>query len=102
MQSGLGRGYRFGIIASSDNHAGMPGRSFANGDRQFATNNKGGLAAVYAEELTREAIFRSLRSRRCYGTTVLILSVPMTRILISNFSCVLVSIKGWVMMVLAV
>ncbi|NOZ22208.1 MAG: DUF3604 domain-containing protein [Planctomycetes bacterium] len=69
MQEGLRRGYRLGIIASSDNHAGMPGRSFPGGDRQFATNQKGGLAAVYAPELTREAIFASLRNRWCYGTT---------------------------------
>jgi hypothetical protein len=28
-----------------------------------------GLAAVYAPELTREAVFRAIQSRRCYGTS---------------------------------
>jgi len=30
---------------------------------------KGGIAAVYAEELTRESIWDALWKRRCYGTT---------------------------------
>ena len=68
VQAGLARGYRFGFVASSDNHVGMPGRSFAGG-RQTCTSHKGGLAAVFAESLTRESIFDALRSRRCYGTT---------------------------------
>ena len=68
VQAGLARGYRPGFVASSDNHVGMPGRSFAGG-RQLCTSHKGGLAAVFAESLTREAIFDALRARRCYGTT---------------------------------
>lgn len=64
----LKRGYRLGIIASSDNHVGMPGRSFPH-DRQVHTPFPGGLAAVWARELTREAVFDAVRDRRCYGTT---------------------------------
>ena len=64
----LRRGYRLGMIASSDNHVGMPGRSFPH-DRQVHTPFPGGLAAVWARELTREAIFDAIRARRCYGTT---------------------------------
>lgn len=50
-------GHRVGVIASSDEHSGQGGRQH------------GGLAAVWAPELTREAIFDALRQRRCYATT---------------------------------
>ena len=62
------RGYKLGLIASSDNHVGMPGRS-CPGDRQDHTPFKGGLCAIWAKELTRESLFRALKARRCYGTT---------------------------------
>lgn len=62
------RGYRMGLIASSDNHVGMPGRSYP-GDRQIHTPFPGGLCAIWAPELTREALFRALQNRQCYGTT---------------------------------
>jgi hypothetical protein len=62
------KGYRMGIIASSDNHVGMPGRSYP-GDRQVHTPFAGGLCAIWAEGLTRESLFGALRNRRCYGTT---------------------------------
>src|SRR5262249_14767003 len=62
------RGYRMGLIASSDNHVGMPGRSYP-GDRQIHTPFSGGLCAVWAKQRTRESIFAALRKRRCYGTT---------------------------------
>jgi len=51
----LRRGYRYGIMCSSDGHKGRPG-----------TN---GLVAVFTSELSREALFEALRERRCYGTT---------------------------------
>jgi hypothetical protein len=57
-----------GLIASSDNHVGMPGRSYP-GDRQAHTPFKGGLCAIWALELTRAALFAALKQRRCYGTT---------------------------------
>jgi Protein of unknown function (DUF3604) len=68
MWAAFGRGYRLGLTASSDNHVGMPGRSYP-GDRQAHTPFKGGLCAIWAEELTRESLFSALRQRRCYGTT---------------------------------
>jgi hypothetical protein len=64
----LRRGYRLGMMASSDNHVGMPGRSYP-GDRQIHTPFKGGLCAVWCESLARESIFAALKTRRCYGTT---------------------------------
>lgn len=50
-------GRRIGTIASSDDHAGRGGQ------------REGGVAAVFAGALTREAIFDAIRARRCYGTT---------------------------------
>jgi hypothetical protein len=57
-----------GLIASSDNHVGMPGRSYP-GDRQIHTPFPGGLCAVWAKDLTADSVFEALRARRCYGTT---------------------------------
>lgn len=62
------RGYRMGMMASSDNHVGMPGRSFP-GDRQAHTPFKGGLCAVWASDLDRQSIYDALMLKRCYGTT---------------------------------
>jgi len=64
----LERGYHLGMIASSDNHVGTPGRNYPH-DRQVHTPFPGGLAAIWAPELTREALFEGLRNRRSYGTT---------------------------------
>lgn len=50
-------GLPMGVIASSDDHEAHPGLP------QF------GLAAVYAPELTRDAIFEGLRTRQSYATT---------------------------------
>lgn len=50
-------GLPMGVIASSDDHQAHPGLPH------------NGLAAVFAPELTREAIFDALKARRCYGTT---------------------------------
>lgn len=55
VQAHLLRGHRYGLCAGSDDHWGRPGQD--------------GLIAVYAPELTREAIFDAIRRRRCYGTT---------------------------------
>jgi hypothetical protein len=50
-------GCRYGVIASSDNHAGQPG------------NPINGLAAVYADANTSEDVFHALKARRTYATT---------------------------------
>ncbi len=56
-QWALAQGLRLGCVASTDDHLGYPG---AWGE---------GLAAVLAEELTREAIFAAIRARRCYAVS---------------------------------
>jgi hypothetical protein len=57
VQRAWERGYKLGVIASSDTHTGTPG------------NEGAGLAAVWARDLTRQDLFEALRRRRCYGTT---------------------------------
>ncbi len=57
MQWFLRQGYRFGVIASSDDHLGYPGAY------------REGLAAIKATALTREALFDALRNRRTYAVT---------------------------------
>lgn len=66
VQDVLASGARVGILAASDCHAGHPG------DTDWLRRRKqyhGGLAAVLAEELTRQDVFQALWHRRCYGTT---------------------------------
>lgn len=48
---------RLGVIAGSDDHTGRGGRPH------------GGIAAVFAEQLSPQAVFDAIRARRCYGTT---------------------------------
>ena len=57
MQWFLQQGYRFGVIASSDDHLGYPGAY------------REGLAAIKAADLTRGALFDALRNRRTYAVT---------------------------------
>ena len=57
MEAGLKRGFKFGVVASSDSHAGHPG---GFGD---------GRMAVLARSLTRDDIWEAIRSRRVYATT---------------------------------
>lgn len=57
VQDGLNRGYKFGIIASGDNHRDYPG-VWGNG-----------LMAVFARELTRESLWEAFKKRRVYGVT---------------------------------
>ena len=62
----LDMGYIVGVMCNSDGHKGRPGAE-GPGAGQFGIAN--GLTCVIAESKTREAIFRALKSRRCYGTT---------------------------------
>ncbi len=73
LQDALRMGYRYGVIGSSDNHFTMPGTPCSILPRPYHhPANKmvnQGLAAVYAPELSRQALFDSLTARRCYATT---------------------------------
>jgi hypothetical protein len=62
-QAALARGHHFGFIAGSDNHVSQPGHH----QRYFGEG--GGLAAIFAENLSREGVFDALQARRCYAVT---------------------------------
>jgi hypothetical protein len=67
LRDALRRGYRVGVVAGSDDHMGRPGRSSpGRNDRRFV---RGGLTAIYADDLSRRGLFDALRARRCYATT---------------------------------
>ncbi len=57
VDEGLRQGHKFGFVASTDHHAGFPG---SYGD---------GMAAVIAENLTRESLWAAIRARRTYAVT---------------------------------
>lgn len=65
LQHAWATGHRVGVVAGSDNHLGTPGMdNFAE-----TVTHHGGLTVVFAETLTREAVFDALYDRRCYATT---------------------------------
>lgn len=69
-QDALALGHRLGFVGGTDSHHAQPGRnacSMAGVD--FHDHKTGGLTAIIAPELTREAIIQALRERRCYATT---------------------------------
>ncbi len=70
VQDALALGHRLGFVGGTDSHHGRPGSNrcpMAGVD--FHDHVTGGLTAVIATELTREAILDALWARRCYATT---------------------------------
>jgi len=63
----LSRGYRVGLTAGTDGVMGRPGACHPG--RRLIRNLRNGLTAVYATELTREALWEAFHARRCYATT---------------------------------
>ena len=57
IETGLRRGYKFGISASTDNHYGYPG-SYGEGK-----------IAIYASQLTKESLWKAFKARRIYAVT---------------------------------
>lgn len=64
VMAALKKGLRMGFVAGSDTHSGRPGGS-ASEPRAYW----GGLCAVWAEALTRRALFEAFRARRTYALT---------------------------------
>ena len=66
------RKLKVGFVASGDDHTCRPGLSYPlqnTGQEANAFDTKSGLVAVYARELTREAVWEALNARRCYAVT---------------------------------
>lgn len=66
LHEALEKGYTVGVVGGSDDHTGRPGASYAT-SHSFGT--RGGLAGIFAKELTREGLFAALRARHTYATT---------------------------------
>src|SRR5262249_5855374 len=66
LHDALAQGFRVGVVCHSDDHKGRPGAT-RPGASSFGAI--GGLTCYLMPELTREALFVALRSRRHYGTT---------------------------------
>ena len=64
VMEALRQGLRLGFVAGSDTHSARPGGS-AKEPRPYW----GGLCAVWAERLTRRALFDAFRARRTYALT---------------------------------
>jgi len=88
VQDALSMGYKVGIMASGDSHDGRIGHSLqhteANNRFQYpftqmglqgigfrfgAEDYENGLVGIFSDNLTRENVFDSLKSRACYATT---------------------------------
>ena len=63
VQDALEQGYRIGFVGGTDNHSGAPTRDSLN------PGAYAGLTGVYAEELSRAAIWDALWNRRTYSTS---------------------------------
>jgi hypothetical protein len=66
LHDAFARGYRVGVVCHSDDHKGRPGAT-RPGASSFGAI--GGLTCYFMPELTRDALFETLRRRRHYGTT---------------------------------
>jgi hypothetical protein len=66
IHDALEQGYRIGIVANSDGHKGRHGASHP-GASLFGAY--GGLSCLLAKDLTRAALFESLRKRHHYAST---------------------------------
>lgn len=62
----LSHGHQVGFIAASDNHHSQPGYTAPKGS---GLSQRGGLGAIMAPELSRDAIFDGMKSLRTYATT---------------------------------
>ena len=64
INEGLNKGCRFGFVAGSDTHTARPGGSVDDVRPYY-----GGLCAIWAESLTRRALYDAFYQRRSYALT---------------------------------
>jgi hypothetical protein len=63
----LDQGYPVGFVGGSDDHTGRPGATHPTNRTDFTID--GGLMAVRADDLSRDALWNAFNQRRCYATT---------------------------------
>jgi hypothetical protein len=63
VQDALRMGYRIGFVGGTDNHSGAPTRD------SLRPGEYVGLTGVYADELSRTAVWEALWNRRTYATS---------------------------------
>jgi len=61
------QGYHVGLVGGSDDHTNRVGVSHPTNQTDF--NIKGGLMAVRADDLSRDALWEAFNRRQCYATT---------------------------------
>ena len=61
----LDGGLRFGFVGGSDGH----GLNWHHGVCRMQDSHRSGLTAVFADDVTREAVLEALGQRRCYATS---------------------------------
>lgn len=61
----LNRGLRLGFIGGTDSHRTMPS---GFGDENTHISSVPGFTAIFAESLSRDAVFDAIRQRRCFAT----------------------------------
>lgn len=66
LHDALAKGHRVGVVCHSDDHKGRPGATHPGASSFGAI---GGLTCYLMPELTRDALFATLRRRHHYGTT---------------------------------
>jgi len=72
LEDAINKGLKLGVIAASDDHTCRPGLSYptrTTSRGMVSFDGYGGYTGLYAEELTREAIWDAFRKRHTYGTT---------------------------------
>ncbi|MCC7525428.1 MAG: CehA/McbA family metallohydrolase [Chitinophagaceae bacterium] len=68
---GLKKGLKLGMIGTGDTHDGRPGDHLHSHQKTpgYSEELGPGLTGIWAEELTRESVFKALYHRRVYATT---------------------------------
>jgi histidinol phosphatase-like PHP family hydrolase len=65
IQDALSKGLKFGLIGASDGH----GLIYHHGIGRKKEERRTGLAGVIVENKTKEELFKSLKSRKCFATS---------------------------------
>ncbi|MBW1636822.1 MAG: CehA/McbA family metallohydrolase [Deltaproteobacteria bacterium] len=67
-RAGLEKGFEMGFIGGADSHHGSPGHT-GKPSKYHCLPEREGFAVVYADDFTRNDIFKAMQARRCYATT---------------------------------